>query len=70
MKLTPEQRSDSLVLLGCEVCHEETVLLVPPRRADHGVVDCPHCRTTYVVSLIPREEREPTAIASPPQATA
>ena len=69
MKLTPEQRSDSLVLLGCEVCHEETVLLVPPRRADHGVVDCPHCWTTYVVSLVPLEEPAPTAVATPPQTT-
>jgi hypothetical protein len=70
MKRGTEERSDALVLLDCEVCHEETVLLVPSRRADHGIVDCPHCRTTYVVSLVPREEREPTVFASPPQATA
>ena len=70
MKRSTEERSDALVLLDCEECHEETVLLVPSRRADHGIVDCPHCRTTYVVSLVPREEREPTAIVRLPRATA
>ena len=64
MKRTPEERSDSLVLLQCDECHEETVLLVPPRRADHGIVDCPHCRTTYVVSLVPEVEQAPVAEAS------
>ncbi len=69
MKRTTE-RSEALVLLGCEVCHKETVLLVPSGRADHGVVDCPHCRTTYVVSLVPRDERDPDAVVSSPKTTA
>ena len=69
MRPTSDDRSESLVLLGCEECHEETVLLIPPQRAEHGIVECPHCRTAYVVSLVPREEREPPAAASPPQAT-
>ena len=69
MNRTTQER-DALVLLACEVCHDETVLLVQSRGADYRIVDCPHCRTTYVVSLIPQEEREPTAVASPPRASA
>jgi uncharacterized Zn finger protein len=37
--------------LDCEVCAETSVVEVAPRRAPCGIVACPRCGSTYLVSL-------------------
>ena len=67
MKRTREERAHSIVNLDCEACTEKSLMLIPRQRAPYGIVDCPRCGATYLVSLDSREEgRRP----APPQATA
>jgi uncharacterized Zn finger protein len=37
--------------LDCEVCSKTTELVVPRQRAPFGLIDCPGCGATYMVSL-------------------
>jgi hypothetical protein len=56
MKRTIEERAHSVVHLDCEVCTESSVMLIPRQRAPYGIVDCPRCGVTYLVSLDSWEE--------------
>jgi hypothetical protein len=56
MKRTMEERAHSVVHLDCEVCTENSVVLIPRQRAPYGIVDCPRCGVTYLVSLDSQEE--------------
>jgi DNA-directed RNA polymerase subunit M/transcription elongation factor TFIIS len=56
MKRTMEERAHSVVHLDCEVCTESSVMLIPRQRASNGIVDCPRCGVTYLVSLDSWEE--------------
>jgi hypothetical protein len=59
-----EERARTATHLDCEVCKEKSVMLIPPQRTLYGIVDCPGCGETYLVSLVSREEAgpRPTAI--------
>jgi hypothetical protein len=39
------------IRLRCEVCGEESLLAIPVARARYGLVDCPGCRTGYLMLL-------------------
>lgn len=67
MKRTMKERAHSVVHLECEVCTESSVMLIPRQRAPYGIVDCPCCGVTYLVSLDSHEEGSPSA---PPQVMA
>jgi len=56
MKRTMGEREHAGVHLDCEVCKEKSVAVIPPQHAPFGIVDCPRCGATYLVSLEPREE--------------
>jgi hypothetical protein len=60
MKRTMEERVHSVVYLDCEVCAEKSLMLIPRQRALYGIVDCPRCGVTYLVSLESREEEDRT----------
>jgi hypothetical protein len=64
---TMEEQAQWVVCLDCEVCVEESLLLIPRQRAPYGIVDCPRCGVTYLVSLDSREE---ASRPEPPQVTA
>ena len=67
MKRTMEERAHSVVHLDCEVCTESSVMLIPRQRAPYGIVGCPCCGVTYLVSLDAWEDEHRPA---PPQVTA
>ena len=51
MEPLAHERTATQVRLDCEVCAETSVVEVPPQRAPYGIVDCPRCGGTYLVSL-------------------
>lgn len=62
MKRITEERARAAVHLDCEVCTEKSVMSIPPQRAPYGIIDCPRCGTTYLVSLDSEDEaRQPQA---------
>ncbi|HTX70368.1 MAG TPA: hypothetical protein VMH50_14665 [Thermoleophilia bacterium] len=46
------------VRLLCEACAEESLVALPVFRSRYQVVDCPCCRSTYLVQL-DREDLSP-----------
>lgn len=51
MKPTMQAKTTSHVRLDCEVCAESSIIDIPAQRAPYGIVDCPRCGSTYLVSL-------------------
>jgi hypothetical protein len=52
------------VHLICEACAAEAIVALPASRDPFGVVACPSCRATYLVSLgAPEHEVAPPALA-------
>jgi hypothetical protein len=45
------QQAATRVHLDCEVCSRTSVVEIPAQRAPYGIVDCPLCGDTYIVSL-------------------
>jgi Zn-finger nucleic acid-binding protein len=70
MKRTTEERAHAAAHLDCEVCAESSVLLIPRQRAPYGIVDCPRCGATYLVSLDSGEEGSQPRAARSRQTTA
>lgn len=71
MKRTKEERAGAVAHLDCEVCAENSVIMLDsPQRAPYGIVDCPRCGATYLVSLDSREEESRPQAATRRQATA
>ena len=64
MKRTTEERARVTIHLDCEVCAEKSALLIPRQRAPYGIVDCPSCGATYLVSLDARDEASRAGHAS------
>jgi uncharacterized Zn finger protein len=51
MEHSTRPQTATQVHLDCEVCSRTSVVEVPAQRAPLGIVDCPLCGDTYIVSL-------------------
>ena len=51
MRRITHERDEMVIHLDCEVCAKQTDVPVPRQRAPYGIVDCPGCGATYMVSL-------------------